>query len=107
VIDTLPAASASAPTEVTPAKAAPVTPAEKPSQQQLQQQKQQQLQQQRLQQERQRAQRAGVAGVIAGGKPGLRATWCARKFGSDICGYSSFEQCMAGLSGEGGFCIQK
>lgn len=103
VIDTLPAASASAPAEVTPAKAAPVAPAQKPSQQEQQQQKQQQLQQQRLRQERQRAQRA----VVVPGKPQGRGVWCARKFGSDICGYSSYEQCMVGVSGEGGFCIQK
>lgn len=108
VIDSLPAAHASAPAETTPAKVAPVQPAEKPTPQQL---RQQQLQQQKLlqqKQQQQRARSAGAAGAVAAGaKVGVRTTWCARKFGSDHCGFTSFQQCMASVSGEGGFCIQK
>ncbi|MGE3144263.1 MAG: DUF4399 domain-containing protein [Pseudorhodoplanes sp.] len=107
VIDSLPAAHAAAPVEPAPAKVAPVQPAEKPTPQQLRQQKRQQLQQQKQQQQRQRAQSAGAAAVVGRAKVGGRGNWCARKFGTDVCGYTSFEQCMAGVSGESGFCIQK
>lgn len=108
VIDSLPAAHASAPAETAPAKVAPVQPAEKLTPQQL---RQQQLQQQKLlqqKQQQQRARSAGAAGAVAAGaKAGVRTTWCARKFGSDHCGFTSFQQCMASVSGEHGFCIQK
>jgi Protein of unknown function (DUF3551) len=35
-----------------------------------------------------------------------RADWCAQYSGDgrENCGFSTFEQCQAGVSGKGGFC---
>jgi hypothetical protein len=109
VVDTLPAASASAPVGATPAaavaptatKPAAVEPS-KSSKQEQQELRKQQQQQRALQRQQQRAQQA-----IAVPKKLGKVNWCARKFGSDFCGFTSFEQCMASVSGESGFCIQK
>jgi hypothetical protein len=46
--------------------------------------------------------------VIAGGKraEAQNYPWCAdyAGFGSQNCGFTTFQQCLAALSGNGGFC---
>jgi hypothetical protein len=53
---------------------------------------------------------AVCAAVVAAGTPAQAQDypWCAQYagFGSLNCGYSTYAQCMASLSGNGGFCNQ-
>ena len=50
-----------------------------------------------------------AAGALASGAHAQNYPWCAvygggRGGGGQNCGFSTFEQCMATLSGMGGFC---
>lgn len=50
-----------------------------------------------------------AAGVLPSGAQAQNYPWCAvygggRGGGGQNCGFSTFEQCMATLSGQGGFC---
>ncbi len=52
------------------------------------------------------------ASLVAGARPGEAAPyypWCARYFDrstATICGFATREQCMADVSGRGGFCLE-
>jgi hypothetical protein len=49
-----------------------------------------------------------AAGAVAGVAHAQNYPWCAvyggRGGGGQNCGFSTFDQCMAALSGNGGFC---
>lgn len=52
---------------------------------------------------------AVAAGALPSGAQAQNYPWCAvygggRGGGGQNCGFSTFEQCMAALSGQGGFC---
>jgi hypothetical protein len=61
------------------------------------------------------ARRAGLAlgvaiaaGALVGAPPRAQARWCASVPGPDggfvSCGYTSWQQCRAAISGQGGIC---
>jgi hypothetical protein len=49
-----------------------------------------------------------AAGALTGSAQAQNYPWCAvyggREGGGENCGFTTFEQCMATLSGMGGFC---
>ncbi|MFZ2068331.1 MAG: DUF3551 domain-containing protein [Xanthobacteraceae bacterium] len=50
----------------------------------------------------------GVAALTGGSANAQNYPWCAqyggRMGGGENCGFSTYQQCMAALSGNGGFC---
>ena len=51
---------------------------------------------------------AAAAFALRPGVAGYNLPWCANYYDSNVvaCSFTSFEQCMASVSGVGGHCIQ-
>jgi hypothetical protein len=46
-----------------------------------------------------------VAGSLLAGPALAQGAWCSQDMNAVSCGYYTLQQCQAGVSGQGGFCI--